>query len=65
MQNRYIVGSCGITQEALLSALEQPRGLGFGGMWESFQKEGPMCTYGWFMLYDRNQHKTVKQLSSN
>ena len=27
---------------------------------------GYMCTYGWFMLlYSRNKHNIVKQLSSN
>ena len=39
------------------------------GIWwqvgESSQKEEPMCNYGRFMLYGRNQHNTVKQLSSN
>ena len=43
MQNRYIVGSCGITQEALLSTLEQPRGLGFGGMWERVSRKRGLC----------------------
>ena len=31
-----------------------------------FKKEGHVYTYGWFMvIYGRNQHNIVKQLSSN
>ena len=48
-------------------ALWQPRGMGWGGRWEGLTREtGYMYTYGWFMLiYGRNQHNIVKQLSSN
>ena len=43
--------------------LEGWDGVGAG---RRFKKEGHMYTHGWFMLiYGRNQHNIVKQLSSN
>ena len=40
-----------------------------GVVWEvggTFKSGAHMCTYGWFMLiYGRNQHNIVQQLSSN
>ena len=54
-------------RELKSSALWQPRGLGWGGggMGGSRRREH-MYTYGQFMLmYGRNQHNIVKQLSSN
>ena len=49
------------------SALWQPRGVGWGGRWEGGSRgRRHMYTCGWFMLmYGRNQHNIVKQLSSN
>ena len=49
------------------SALWQPRGVVCGGRWEvGSEGGGRISTCGWFMLmYGRNQHNTVKQLSSN
>ena len=51
----------------LLCALWQPRRLGWGGRWEGGSRgRGHVYTCGWFMLmYGRNQHSIVKQLSSN
>ena len=48
-------------------ALWQPRGVGWGGRWDrSSRGRGHMYAYGWFMLmYGRNQHNIVKQLSPN
>ena len=48
-------------------ALWQPRGVGWGERWEGGSRKGRMYyTYGWFVLmYGRNQHNIVKQLSSN
>ena len=45
----------------------QPRGVGRGGRWEGGSRlRGHMYTYGWLMLlYGRNQHNIVKQLSYN
>ena len=58
------MGSCCIAQGAQLGALWQPRGVGWFGNWEG--GSGVRRTYiyfGWFtLLYDRNQHKSVKQL---
>ena len=47
--------------------LWEPRGVGWGGKWERGSRgRERMYTYGWFMLmYGRNQHNIVKQLSSN
>ena len=47
--------------------LYQPRGVGWGGIWEGGSKgRGYMYTYGRFMLrFDRKQHNSVKQLSLN
>ena len=43
--------------------------LGGGVVWEvgeRFKRGAHMCTYGWFMLiYGRNQHNIIQQLSSN
>ena len=41
--------------------------LGWGGRWEGGSGgAGHLCSYGRFMLtYGRNQHNTVKQLTSN
>ena len=38
---------------------------GAGGCEREAQDRGDMYNYGWFMLYGRNQHNTVKQLNSN
>ena len=58
------MGSCCITQEAQLSALRQPRGVGWGwGMGGRFRGRGRVCTYGWLtLLCGRNtiqHHKAV------
>ena len=41
--------------------------VGWGGKWEGGSSgRGPMYIYGWFMLmFGRNQHSSVKQLSVN
>ena len=58
--------SCHITQEAQCDALQQPRrwkGIGDGMQVQEGGKH--MYIYGWFLLlYGRNQHNIVKQLSS-
>ena len=47
----------------LSNSLEGWEGLGGG---REVQEGGDMYTYGWFMLmYGRNQHNIVKQLSFN
>jgi len=48
-------------------ALWQPRGVGWDGRWEGCSRgRGHVYTYGWFMLmYGRNSHNIVKQLSFN
>ena len=48
-------------------ALWQPRVMGCDGRWEeSSTGRGYMSAYGWFLLmYGRNQHYIVSQLSSN
>ena len=48
-------------------ALWQTKGVGWSGRWEGgLRGSGHVYTYGWFMLmYGRNQHNIVKQLSSN
>ena len=48
-------------------ALYQPRGVGWGRIWEGGSKgRGYVYTYGRFMLrFDRKQHNSVKQLSLN
>ena len=48
-------------RELKSGALWQARGVGCGGR---FKRSGHMYTYGWFMIYGRNQHNIVKQLSS-
>ena len=47
--------------------LWQPRGVGWHGRWQGGSKGRiHVYTYGWFtLLYGRNQHNTVKQLSFN
>ena len=49
------------------SALWLTRGVGWDGRWEGGSRgRGHMFVYGWFMLmYGRNQHNIVKQLTSN
>ena len=57
------MGSCFITQGAPPSALWQPRGVRWGGGWETGSRgRGHMYTYSWVTMY---QHNCVKQLSSN
>ena len=57
---------CCMTQGTQTGAQWQSRGVGWGGRWEGGSRgRGHMYTYGWFMLmYGRNQHKIIKQLSS-
>ena len=63
----HTLGICCMTWGVRPSALWQPRRVGWGGRWEGGSRgRGHMYTYGWFMLmYGRNQHNIVKQLSSN
>ena len=35
---------CYMAQETQTEALYQPRGVGWGGRWEKFQKGGDICT---------------------
>ena len=65
MQNRYPMGICCMTQGTQTSVLWQPRRVGWVKMWEGGSRgRGHMYTFGWFMLmYGRNQHNIVKQLS--
>ena len=53
--------------EEIYKNVIQPRGVGWGGRWEGGSRgRGRVYTYGRFMLmYGRNQHNVVKQLSSN
>ena len=47
-------------------ALWRPRGVRWGRRWERASGgRGHMYTCGWLMMYGRNQHNIVKQLSSN
>ena len=58
------MGSCYRTQGAQSGALCQPRGVGWQGVGGRPTERG--YTYGWFLLlYRRNQHNTVKQLSTH
>ena len=59
------MGICCVTQGTQTGALQQPRGVGWGGRWEGGSTgRGHGCTYGWFMLMcGRNQHNSVKQWS--
>ena len=61
------MGICCVAQETQTGALNQPRGVRWGGRWEGAPEgRGRMCTYGWFMLrLDRKQQNSVKQLSFN
>ena len=61
------MGICCMTQETQKGALDQPRGIGWGGRCVGGSKErGYMCTYGWLILrFDRKQQNSVKQLSFN
>ena len=61
------VGTCCLTQGTQTRALWQPRGVEWSGIWEGdWRGRGHMYIYGWFMLmYARNQHNIVKQLSFN
>ena len=54
-------------KELKSGALWQTRGVVYSGRWEGCSRErGHMYTYGWFVLiYGRNKHNTVKQLSFN
>ena len=65
--NRSLMGSWCIRQGAELRAFCQPGAVGWGGRWEGTSRErGHMYTCGWLLLtYGRNQHNTVKELSSN
>ena len=58
---------CCMTQGTQSGALWQPRRLGWGGRQEVCSRgRAQMYTYGWFMLmFGRNQHNSVKQLSFN
>ena len=58
--------SCYITQGAQCDALQPPTGWeGIGDGMEVQEGEKHMYIYGWFLLlYGRNQHNIVKQLSS-
>jgi len=58
---------CCMAQESQTGALNQPRGIGWGRIWERGSKgRGYMYTYGWFMLrFDIKQEKILKQLSFN
>ena len=49
------------------AALWQTKGVVWSGRWEGgLRGSGHVYTYGWFILmYGRNQHNIVKQLSSN
>ena len=57
-----LMGNC-----IIQGVLWQHTGVGCGSGWEGGSRTGRhMYTYGWFMLlYGRNQHNIVKQLSSN
>ena len=61
------VGICPMTQRTQLGALWQPRGTGWSGRRKGgFRGSGHVYTYGWFtLMYGRNQHNIVKQLSFN
>ena len=61
------MGSYCITQGAQPGALGQPRGVGWDGRRQGGSRgREHMYIYGRFMLlYGRNQHNIVKQLSSN
>ena len=52
-------------QRAQLGTLRGPKKVGWRSWWEEGPKErGYMYTYSWFtLLYSRNQHNIVKQLS--
>ena len=53
-------------RELKTGVLWQPRGVRGGRRWEwGSRGRGHMYTCGWFLLYRRNQHNIVKQLSSN
>ena len=56
-----------VIQGAQPSALWQPRGMEGGRRWEvNLRGRGHMYTCDWFMLmYGRNQHNTIKQISCN
>ena len=65
--NSQPVGTCCVTLGAQTSVRWLPRGVGWGGRWEgSSRGRGHTCACGWFMvMYGRNQHHIIKQLSSN
>ena len=56
-----------MTQGIQTGALWQQRGVGWGGKWEGGSKgRGHIYIYGLFaLMYGRNQHNIVKQLSFN
>ena len=55
------------SRELKSGVLWQPRGVEWGGRWEGASRgRAHMYIYSWFLLmYGRNQHNIVKQLSSN
>ena len=58
------MGNYYITQEAHPRALWWPRQLGWGR--KESQKGGDIDNYDWYtLMYGRDHHNTVKQLSSN
>ena len=61
------MGICCMAQETQAGAVYQPRGMGWGGIWEGGSKgRGYMYIYDWFMLrIKRKQQNSVKQLSFN
>ena len=64
------MGICYVTQVAQPSALWQPRGVGWDGRWVVVEGgisggRGHMYSCDWFtLIYGRNHHNVVKQLSS-
>ena len=55
------MGICCMAQETQTGALDQSRGVWWGGRWEEgSEKRGYMYTYGWFMLISgRKQQNSV------
>ena len=65
MQSRYLVGSYCRVQELSVGLCDNLGGMGVG--WKRGSRgRGHMYSYSWFsLLYSRNQHDIVKQLSFN
>ena len=60
------MGNCCMTQGTQKGTLWQSRRSGWGGRWEEgLGGRGHGCTYGWFLMFDRKQQNSVKQLSFN